>query len=54
MGDIKLYQIEDDQVTELEGHSVAVENSLRTLIEKHLETFLGIRFLASEYSTGKA
>ena len=31
---------------------MALEKSLQTLIEKHLETFLGVRFLASEYSTG--
>jgi predicted transport protein len=33
---------------------VAVEKSLQTLIERHLEAFLGIRFLASEYATGKS
>ncbi len=54
MSDIKLFQILNDNVQELEGRSVAVEKSLQTLIEKHLEAFLGIRFLASEYSTGKA
>ena len=53
MGDIKLYHISNNQVSELEGRSVAVEKSLQNLIEAHLEAFLGIRFLASEYSTGK-
>src|SRR4051812_5229835 len=53
MSDIKLFQIEGDAVHELEGHSVALERSLQTLIERHLDVFLGIRFLASEYSTGK-
>lgn len=53
MGDIKLFQIANNQVTELEGRSVAVEKSLQNLIEKHMESFLGIRFLASEHSTGK-
>ncbi len=53
MSDIKLFQIQNGQVQELEGQSVAVEKSLQTLIEKHLEAFLGIRFLATEYSTGK-
>ncbi|MCA9735468.1 DUF91 domain-containing protein, partial [candidate division KSB1 bacterium] len=53
MSDIKLFQIHNNQVQELEGRSVAVEKSLQTLIEKHMEIFLGIRFLASEYSTGK-
>jgi predicted transport protein len=37
----------------LAGQSVAVEKSLQTLIENHLEAFLGVRLLASEYSTGK-
>lgn len=53
MSDIKLFQIDGDAVCELEGHSVALERSLQTLIERHLDVFLGIRFLASEYSTGK-
>ena len=53
MGDIKLFHISNHQVTELEGRSVAVEKSLQNLIEKHMEAILGIRFLASEYSTGK-
>ena len=40
-------------VSELEGHSVAVERSLQALIERYLDTFLGVRFLASEHTTGK-
>ncbi len=51
MGDIKLFKI-GDGVTEVIGKSVALEKSLQTLIEQHLEEFLGVRFLASEYSTG--
>ncbi|KQL43901.1 transporter [Brevibacillus choshinensis] len=53
MGDIKLFRINSSQVKELQGHSVAIEKSLQTLIERHLESFLGVRFLATEYSTGK-
>lgn len=53
MGDIKLFQIAPDHVTELPPQSVAVEKSLQTLIERNLEALLGVRFLASEYSTGK-
>ncbi|WP_342746541.1 endonuclease NucS domain-containing protein [Paenibacillus rigui] len=53
MGDIKLFNINDGEVSELEGRSVAVEKSLQTLMERHLEAILGIRFLATEYSTGK-
>ena len=33
--------------------AVAVEKSLQSLIERHLDAFLGVRFLASEYSTGR-
>lgn len=53
MSDIKLFRVRSDEVRELEGQSVAVEKSLQQLIERHLEAFLGVRFLASEYSTGK-
>jgi len=53
MSDIKLFRITNGLVTELEGSSVALEKSLQSLIEKHLDAFLGVRFLASEYSTGK-
>lgn len=52
MSDIKLFQLENDGVEELEGRSVAVEKSLQTLIERHLDDLLGIQFLASEFSTG--
>lgn len=53
MSDIKIFHLSGESVTELEGRSAGIEKSLQTLIEKHLETFLGVRFLASEYSTGK-
>jgi len=53
MSDIKIFRLTGDTVAELEGSSSTVEKSLQTLIEKHLETFLGVRFLATEYSTGK-
>lgn len=53
MGDIKLYKLIGGEVTELEGKSVAVEKSLQTLMERYLEAILGVRFLATEYSTGK-
>jgi len=53
MSDIKLFRTNNGTVEELKGTSVQLEKSLQTLIEQHLEAFLGIRFLASEYSTGK-
>lgn len=40
MSDIKLFQIQNGDVQELEGQSVAVEKSLQAIIEKHLEAFL--------------
>lgn len=53
MSDIKLFRIAGNQVQELEGRSAAVEKSIQNLLERHLEAFLGVRFLASEYATGK-
>ena len=53
MADTKLFRVSKAGVTELEGRSARVEKSLQTLLERHLEAFLGVRFLASEHSTGK-
>ena len=53
MSDIKLFRLHGDAVTELDGQSVAVEKSLQTLIERHLDSFLGVRLLGTEYTTGK-
>src|SRR5215203_4725761 len=53
MSDIRLFRLQPETVQELPGTSVAVEKSLQTLIERHLDALLGVRFLASEHSTGK-
>ncbi len=53
MSDIKIFNVCADTVHEIEGVSADIEKSLQNLIEKNLETFFGIRLLASEYSTGK-
>lgn len=53
MSDIKLFRVQNGQVEAVLGSSVAVEKSLQTLIERHLEVMLGVRLLASEHSTGK-
>jgi predicted transport protein len=53
MSDIKLFRTGPQPVTELQGSSVTVEKTLQSLIEADLDTFLGLRFLATEYSTGK-
>jgi predicted transport protein len=53
VGDLKLFRIQKDTVTEIEGESVALERSLQQLIDRHLLTFFGVRFLSSEHATGK-
>jgi predicted transport protein len=52
MSDIKLFRMSGKQAEEIPGTAVALEKSLQTQMEQNLETLLGIRFLASEYSTG--
>ena len=51
MSDLKLFQTRDEALGELESSSAPLERGLQTLFEKNLETLLGVRFLASEYST---
>lgn len=53
MSDLKLFRLNGPSVCEIEGSSAALEKSLQALIERNLETFLGVRFLASEFSTGR-
>jgi predicted transport protein len=54
LADIKLFQLDSGSVRELRAESVDIEKSLQSLMEEHLEAFLGVRFVASEYATGKA
>lgn len=53
MSDIKLFSLTTDGVTELSGSVTALERNLQARIEGDMPDFLGVRFLASEYSTGK-
>ena len=53
MSDIKLFKVATKGVQELEGRSAAVEKSIQTLLEQHMDAFLGVRFLATEYTTGR-
>jgi predicted transport protein len=53
MSDIKLFRLFAGKATELQGDASDLEKPLQTLIEANLEPLLGIRFLATEYSTGK-
>jgi predicted transport protein len=52
MSDIKLFKIGSSVAEELPTQSPQVEKSLQSLFEANLETLLGVRFLASEHSTG--
>ncbi|WP_350333154.1 DUF5655 domain-containing protein [Coralliovum pocilloporae] len=53
MSDLKLFRMDGDTVSEIPGTMAALEKSLQVKIERNLEAFLGVRFLASEFSTGK-
>ena len=52
MSDLKLFRLIDGAATELMSSSVALEKSLQTVVEQNMEPLFGVRFLASEYSTG--
>ncbi|MFI0155740.1 transporter [Streptomyces lydicus] len=53
MTNLKAFRVNGGQATEIPGSSVALERHLQTLIEANMEAMLGIRFLASEYVTGR-
>jgi hypothetical protein len=49
VNDIKLFSIVNQSAQELEAKTAVLEKHL----QKHIETHMGVRFLATEYSTGK-
>ena len=53
MSDIQLFRLAAGKATELPGRAAAIEKQLQSLIEAQMPAFLGVRFLASEYATGK-
>ncbi len=53
MTDIRLFDLEREKASEIKKKSVDLERQIQKLVEKNLEEFFGIRFLDSEYSTGK-
>lgn len=53
MSDIQLFRMTGGAAVELPGRAAAVEKQLQSLIERQMSAFLGVRFLASEYPTGK-
>lgn len=50
MADIKLFNIVG-KVAEYKSGTVTLERELQTVIENNMQTFFGVTFLASEYST---
>ncbi len=52
MPDIKLFKLKQGQAAELNSSFVSLEKEIQKVVENNLEEFFGIRFLASEYSTG--
>jgi len=53
MGDLKLFRIDNGTAVELQGTALALEKPLQMLIERNMEVLFGVRFVASEHSTGK-
>ncbi|MDP5028904.1 MAG: DUF5655 domain-containing protein [Paraglaciecola sp.] len=51
MSDIKLFKLGQNSVTELFSKAAKLEKDLQQLLEQQMDTFLGISFLASEFTT---
>lgn len=52
MSDVKLFRYADNESWELAPRVAQMESGLQRLVERHMESFLGIRLLAHEYHTG--
>ncbi|MFI1432588.1 transporter [Streptomyces lydicus] len=53
MTDLKAFRVSNGYATEIHGMSAPLERQLQRLIERNMEAMLGIRFLATEYATGR-
>lgn len=53
MTDIQLFRLIGGKAVELPGKAATIERQLQNLVEAQMQTLLGVRFLASEYATGK-
>ena len=53
MSDLKLFRVVGSKAEELKGSAMELEKKLQNLIEANMETFFGVKFLATEYSTGR-
>lgn len=52
MGSIALFRLDSGQPQRLDDSPVVVEKHLQSLVEKHLDVYLGVTFLATEFRTG--
>lgn len=53
MSEIRVFKLSGETALEVAGVPGGLEKSLQTLVEKNLESMFGIRFLKTEYPTGK-
>ncbi|SIT36581.1 conserved hypothetical protein [Paraburkholderia ribeironis] len=53
MSDVQLFRLSNGSANELPSQAAKLEKQLQGLVEANMPTFLGARFLASEYVTGK-
>ncbi len=53
MSQTKLFKLSGEKAVEIGSTTTGLEKSLQTIIEKNLDSLLGVRFLSSEYATGK-
>lgn len=53
MSDLQLFRLSNGTASELTSQAAKLEKQLQSLVEANMQTFLGVRFLASEYVTGK-
>jgi predicted transport protein len=53
VSDLKIFSLEAGGVKQLQSSDAPIEKSLQNLMEANLEALLGIRFLETEYSTGR-
>ena len=53
MSELRLFAIENGQVQENHPSFYKLEREVQDLFEANLETLLGVRFVASEFSTGQ-
>lgn len=54
MSDLQLFRLSSGTASELPSQAVKLEKHLQGLIEANMPTFLGVRFLATEYVTSRA